>query len=379
MFPGHGVMHSRPLPPGGANCTVRLVQSAEIRAVGDLAGAAAAGTGNLVRDVHAAIARRAFTAAGPGAVPARILHDRISAAVYGSVRIALGALPRGAGAALAHADGPALADSARGRLALAALNGAIGDALERDGSALALRMTLRYRGADVDPDAPAVAATGRIAVFLHGLGETDASWRLRGHLTYGERLQRDLGHTPLELRYNSGRCISDNGRDLAVLLDRLAAAWPAPMEEIVLVGHSMGGLVARSACHHGGDWTDVLRYVVCLGAPHRGAPLAKGAHLLGWTLQQAPETAPFGRVVDGRSAGIKDLRHGLDVPSLPHATSCFVAATLSGREGDPLGDLLVRFPSAAGAGGDGRHLGGLTHFHLLNHPAVYEQLRDWLA
>ena len=27
----------------------------------------------------------------------------------------------------------------------------------------------------------------------------------------------------------------------------------------------------------------------------------------------------------------------------------------------------------------GMHLGGATHFALLNHPAVYEKLRVWLA
>jgi pimeloyl-ACP methyl ester carboxylesterase len=358
------------------------VRSAEIRAVGELAGAAAAGTGTLVRDVHAAIARRAFAAAGTGAIPARALHDGISATVYGSVRVALGVLPRGAGAVLARADGAALTESPRASLALAALNGAIGDALERDRSALALSMTLRHRGVEVDPDAPTVDATARVAVFVHGLGETDAAWRLRANRDnpwYGERLRRDLGYTPLAVRYNTGRSISDNGRDLARLLERLFAGWTVPVTEIVLVGHSMGGLVARSACHHGGEWTDLLRYVVCLGSPHRGAPLAKGAHLLGWALQHAPETRPFARIVDGRSQGIKDLRHGVNVPLLPNARLYFVAATLSGRRGDPLGDLLVRYPSASGAGSDGRHLGGLTHFHLLNDPAVYEQLRDWLA
>jgi hypothetical protein len=68
-----------------------------------------------------------------------------------------------------------------------------------------------------------------------------------------------------------------------------------------------------------------------------------------------------------------------------------VAATLSTRPGAPLGvilgDLLVRVPSASGAGRrrrldfaieDGRHLGGLTHFDLLNHPAVYDQIRAWI-
>ncbi len=52
-----------------------------------------------------------------------------------------------------------------------------------------------------------------------------------------------------------------------------------------------------------------------------------------------------------------------------------------------LGDLLVRVPSASGEGRrrkvgfaieDGHQLGGLTHFDLLNHPAVYDQIRAWV-
>src|SRR5262249_61274952 len=109
------------------------------------------------------------------------VHDGVSAAVYGGLRVTLRAVPRGAGTVLAQRaapDAPALADSPRGALALAALNGAIGDALHLEGSELALAMTLRRRGATVDPDAPALDGT-RLAVFVHGLGETDAAWRLR--------------------------------------------------------------------------------------------------------------------------------------------------------------------------------------------------------
>jgi pimeloyl-ACP methyl ester carboxylesterase len=390
------------------------MRSAEIRAAGDLAGRALAGTGTLVRDVHAAIARRAFAAVGPSGEPARAVHDGVSAAVYGGVRAALGALPRGAGGALAlraPADAPSLAASPRGALALAALNGAIGDALASEGSALALTMTLRHRGADVDPDAPAIAGP-RLAIFVHGLGETDAAWRLRAapeRPGYGACLERDFGYIPLGLRYNTGRRISDNGRDLARLLERLVVA--TPIDEIVLVGHSMGGLVARSACHYGAAeghaWAAAVRHVFCLGSPHLGAPLEKGANALGWALARLPETRAVARIVNGRSVGIKDLRYGAcleedwcdcdadelltdrchDVPFLPHATFYFVAATLDGVSGELLGDLLVRYPSAAGAGRkrhvpfaleDGHHVRGLTHFELLNHPAVYEQMRAWL-
>jgi pimeloyl-ACP methyl ester carboxylesterase len=389
------------------------MRGAEAKAVGELAGQALSGTAMLVRDIHAAIARRAFAAVGPGAEPARIVHDGVSEAVYGGVCAALGAVPRGAGsvlAARAAADVPSIADSPRGAVALALVNACTGDLLAAAKSPLALEMTLRRRGADLDV-AALRAATGRVAILLHGLGETDAAWRLGAtpeRPGYGALLPRDLGYTTLELRYNTGRHISDNGRGLALLLDHLRS-----IDELVLIGHSMGGLVARSACHYGVeagyDWTRVVRHVICLGSPHLGAPFERGANALGWALARAPETRPFARVINGRSAGIKDLRYGAcieedwcdcdpdelltdrchDVPFLPGARFCFIAATLEPRPvGAVVGDLLVRVESASGRGrarriafgaGDGRHLRGLTHFHLLNHPAVYEQIRAWLA
>ena len=402
------------------------MRSTEARAIGELAGRTLAGAGTLVRDVHMAVSGRAFTAVGPGGAPARVVHDGVAEALYGGVRTALAALPRGAGAAIARSaldDAPALAQSARGSLALAALNAYFGDALVAGDSPLALAMTLRHRGADlpVVPEALADAlpdADARVAIFVHGLGETDASWRLRADTQgpgYAACLRRDLGHTPIELRYNTGLHISDNGRALAALLEQLHDAWPVAIEEIVIVGHSMGGLVARSACHYGSRedhaWTKGVRHVFCLGSPHLGAPLEKGVNALGWALRRVPETRPLANLLGVRSAGIKDLRYGScveedwcdcdpdelltdrchDVPFLPGARFYFVAATLSRRPGDALGailgDLLVRVPSAAGEGRrrkvgfaieDGHHVGGVTHFDLLNHPAVYDQIRAWI-
>jgi pimeloyl-ACP methyl ester carboxylesterase len=218
----------------------------------------------------------------------------------------------------------------------------------------------------------------------------------------------------VHLRYNTGLRISQNGRRLAGLLDELIDAWPCGVEELVLVGHSMGGLVARSACHYAEQdrrrWTDAVRHVFCLGTPHLGADLERGANALGWALQRLPETRALGKFVNARSVGIKDLRYGScidedwrdcdpdeylrdrcqEVPFLPRAHYYFIAATLNeGPVGNLLGDLLVRIPSAAGRGnGKGRRipfevdngieLTGLTHFDLLNHPAVYEQLRTWI-
>jgi pimeloyl-ACP methyl ester carboxylesterase len=189
-----------------------------------------------------------------------------------------------------------------------------------------------------------------------------------------------------------------------------------PVSEIALIGHSMGGLVARSGAHQASGfrmrWPKSVRHVVSLGTPHMGAPLEQFVHYASAALSAMPETRPFGRFLRRRSAGIRDLRQGSlvdedwrdrdpdalraaackEVPLLDGATHCFVTATLTRSDRHPvgrlLGDCLVLTPSASGRGRnrriafrpeDGVHVGGAHHFALLNHPAVYAKLREWLA
>jgi pimeloyl-ACP methyl ester carboxylesterase len=408
------------------------MQRVELHAVGELAGQAVGGMGGIAADMHEAIASRVFSAIGPRGAPVRVIHDGVAGGMHRAVRASLSALPRGGAALAALAappDAPPISATPSGSMALAALNGAVGDVLSAGGSPLALGMTVRQRGEDVSLSADGLAAafpdaTRRLAIFVHGLVETEHAWRrppLSGRRrpaqpSYGSRLRQDLGYTPVYVRYNTGLHISDNGRSLADLVAALHASWPDDVEEIVLVGHSMGGLVARSASHLAHTdhhaWVGALRHVVCLGTPHLGAPLEKAANVAGWTLNRLPETRAFAKLVNGRSVGIKDLRFGScaeedwcdcdadellkdrcnDVPFVDTATYYFVGATLSREHSHPLGhvvgDLLVRLPSASGRGrrrtipfeaDKGRHLGGLTHFDLLNHPTVYEQLHAWLA
>jgi pimeloyl-ACP methyl ester carboxylesterase len=404
------------------------MRRAEIRETGRLAADAIGSVGTLAGGLQEAVTERVFGALGPMGTPVRVIHDGISGAVHSAVRAGVRALPRGGAELLAlqaAPDAPGLGSSVRGGLALAAVNGFAGDALAAVRSPLALEMAFRIGGEDVPPSAVAGTldeVTSRIAVFVHGLAETEDSWRLppigRGsgvRRTYGERLHDELGYTPLTIRYNTGRHVSDNGRSLAELLDSVVDAWPVHVDEIVLVGHSMGGLVARSACHYGeaagSDWVGPVRHVFTLGTPHLGADLEKGVSVLGWALAKLPETRPLARIVNQRSVGIKDLRYGSlaeadwdghdpdeylrdrcqEVPFLPDAAYYFIGATLApGPVGRVLGDLLVRLPSASGRGrqgsrsipfevDNGRHLEGLTHFDLLNHPAVYDHIRTWLT
>ena len=375
---------------------------------------------------HRAIADRAFNATGAGALPARIAHDAIANAAYGALGRTFGLLGRGADAALRSAapEGRMISHTPRGSAVVAGITGLIGDRLESERNDLHQPLAVRAGGGPVpaEPEALAAAfpaATGRLVVFLHGLMETEFSWRLgagaHGH-TYGSRLARDLGCTPVYVRYNSGRHISHNGRDLADTLDALVAAWPVEVTEVALVGHSMGGLVARSACHQAAEdgvaWVRAVRHVVSLGSPHMGAPLEQAVHVASAALHALPATRPVAGFLRRRSAGIRDLRQGSlvdedwrdrdpdalraaacrEIPLLDGATHCFVAATITRTPRHPLGrligDLLVLHPSASGRGRTrripfrdehGMHIGPATHFALLNHPRVYERLRDWLA
>jgi pimeloyl-ACP methyl ester carboxylesterase len=380
-----------------------------------------------VGDVHRAVAERAFGATGPGGLPARTLHDAISGGVYaglgGATRLAGIAADAGLGRRAVR-DGRRLSASPGGALLVGALNGLIGDTLEREGSDLRQPMSVRAGGRPVALERRALAdahprAGGRLVVFLHGLMETEFSWRMGAGPdgeTYATRLRRDLACTPVELRFNSGRHISENGLSLADLLSELVAEWPAEVESLALVGHSMGGLVARSACYLGAErgdgWARLVRQVISLGTPHLGAPLAQGVHWLSAGLHALPETRPFASFLRRRSAGIRDLRQGSlvdadwrdcdpdalraaacqEVPLLEGATHCFVTATVTRSGRDPigrlLGDCLVLQPSASGRSRTrripfeeeyGAHVGGTHHLALLNHPAVYERMVGWLG
>jgi pimeloyl-ACP methyl ester carboxylesterase len=360
-----------------------------------------------VRDVHAAVGTRAFgltnaATGGLARLPAAV-HRGISTAVYTGV----GASLRATGWGLREADrrgvSARLEASRGGRRTVSAFNGLIGDRLAEQQSDLAIDLAVRAGGRDVPLDTHSLAAafpdaTPALVVFLHGLVESESAWDHRSDQfggSYGSRLAADTSWTPVYLRANTGLPIAENAVALASLLDDLVVAWPVGVRRIALVGHSMGGLILRAACSvdPDGPWNALVTDVVTLGTPHLGAPLERGVALAARTLGGLPESAPFGRILEYRSAGILDLRAGLaaDVRNLPHARYRLVGATLAGSPRHPVselvGDLLVRYASATGRprrgpemfpGADTLHVRG-DHFDLLNHPTVYAALRTWLA
>lgn len=317
--------------------------------------------------------------------------------------------------------------------AIGLANGTIGDQLFAKRNGLDMGLVLRVRDYYVDPDDTAAftasvrealtrdprPAGARVAIFAHGLATTEWSWVLEAQAyhgdpaaTFGSLLERDLGITPIYVRYNTGRHISSSGRALSAALEQLMNAYPVPIEELVLIGHSMGGLVIRSACHYGAQdklsWVDRVQRVFCLGSPHQGAPLEKFGHILTSALASVdlPGTIIPAKLLDRRSAGIKDLRHGSlveqhwlnrdpdalvdegrrEVPLLPNVTYYFVATTMTQDTEHPLGqligDLLVRVPSGSGPKLsestfpiEREKFGGILHHELQNHPQVYEVVR----
>lgn len=289
-------------------------------------------------------------------------------------------------------------------------NGVYGDYLLRTGNPLAIDMSLWHRGQPVDLyDPPStlehrgtVAPVKKLLVLVHGLCMNDRQWSRDGH-DHGAALADELGYLPLYLRYNSGLPIASNGRSLAAMLETLINNCASSVEELVIMGHSMGGLVARSACHHGGveghRWPVYLRKLVFLGTPHHGAPLERGGHGLDRVMGLSPYLAPFTHLSRARSAGITDLRHGTvsageDFVPLPSNVHCYAAAAVRAEKrsmlGDRLiGDGLVPLDSALGKHRDtartlsipkhrqwiGYRMG---HRELLSSPDVYRQVSAWL-
>ncbi|MFA9215849.1 MAG: esterase/lipase family protein [Sphingomonadaceae bacterium] len=296
---------------------------------------------------------------------------------------------------------------------LAALNGVLGDYLAASANPLAITMRFRRDGQPYLPQAP---VSGRILVLVHGLCMNDLQWRRNGH-DHGAQLALERGYATVYLHYNSGQHISENGRAFAQQLETLLAQWPVPVEELVLLGHSMGGLLSRSACHYaaeaGHSWLKHLSKMVFLGSPHHGAPLERGGNWFHVITELTPYTAPFSRLGKLRSAGITDLRHGsvLDqdwqgkdrfahghpLPAalpLPPQVACYtVAATISKHEAGLAariaGDGLVPLPSALGqheqpardlhfAADHQATVYRTNHMELLSSTEVYQLLLAWL-
>lgn len=332
----------------------------------------------------------------------------VTGLVYRSIRGTTRLIGKGLDAGMAPVISmlPESASNTTRDAVVAAVNGVFGDHLEATRNPLAAAMDFRYQGRVLHPEQFVVlpATSAKVMLWVHGLCLNEGHWTRDG-LNRGEALANELGYTPLYLRYNTGRTVPSNGRELAALLERLRENWPHPLDELVIAGHSMGGLVARSAIHYGRRdshrWLKHLRRLIFIGTPHHGAPLERGGNWIDYAMDLSPYTAPFTRLGKKRSAGIVDLRHGSvadetqDFVPLPADIKCYaMAATLAKKpsriHARLIGDGLVPVDSALGRSRDPARMLRIPedrqwlayetgHLGLLGHPDVYAQMRDWLA
>ncbi len=405
------------------------MKSAEARDVALATGRTARHVTHLVRGVHEGISGAVGSVLGavlgPPVTPILMVQKGITSGAYAATAFGLDAGARVAGTVSEwrlRAGDDARASLHDGRTApkaLAVALGLWGDTYQWRLPTLAPDLHVRRAGRRVEPTAAGVRAaydvvTPQAVVFLHGLFETEAAWRLGAETRppYADRLLPDAGFTPVMVRYNTGLRISDNGRALAGLLGELVDAWPVPVERIVLIGHSMGGLVLHSALHVAdlpgaqADWRALVTDTITLGTPHHGSPIARGVH----RLATRKHGRWLGGFLDERSAGVRDLAHGNLVeedwhghdpadgrdrrthppaaPGVRHHAVVAVAAVAPEVLSDWLGDLVVSAHSASHGETDTVQtryredviavVRGVTHLGLLNNDEVYRHIRRWL-
>ncbi len=398
----------------------RVFGSGDLVGIGRLATEAVAGLTDVVESVHGHIA---FKPLGRSPTLPQVSTSGITGLVYNSIR-GINGLVNQSFIRLEPLISPAVETefSPKREIMLAALNGVVGDYLARTSNPLAISMSIRRDGHPLEIKRDVLRATipkttGKILLLVHGLCLSDLQWKRKLH-DHGEALALELGYTPLYLSYNTGLHVSENGRLLAGLLEMLIEQWPVPVEELAIISHSMGGLVARSA-HYYGDaaghhWPAYLRRIIFLGTPHHGATLERLGNWVNTVLEVSPYAAPIARVGKIRSAGITDLRHGnvleddwkgrdrftsnkdlRTILSLPTGVYCCAIAASKGQAAadfglDLLGDGFVSVNSALGRhqnperclefGDSHQWTGyGMSHWDLLSHPAVYEQIRRWIV
>ncbi|MBF0468666.1 MAG: hypothetical protein HQK61_07250 [Desulfamplus sp.] len=398
------------------------IKVSDIRGMGRLAVEATNGITDIVEDMHYTVS----TIAGLLGKSDQNRTKGITGLVYRNIRAVSGLVGDGMDAALGHLESLIGTDRGKkpdpGREAvLAALNGVLGDHLAASENPLAINMQLRRNGKPVAVDQDSFSVemikySGKIALMMHGLCMNDLEWNRHGH-DHGEALARDLGYLPVYLNYNTGLHVSENGRLFSQLMETFTRQLPQPIE-IAIIAHSMGGLVCRSGIHYGKlaghTWINHLRKIVFLGTPHHGAPLAKGGNWIDILLEINPYSAPFARLGKIRSSGLTDLRCGnlidedwdgqerfcvsgdnrTPVP-LPDGVQCYTIGTTIGDEdacrlGESIvGDGLVTLNSALGYHDNpdmnlcfpvkhqwvGRKI---NHMDLLNHPEVYQTIKQWL-
>ena len=391
----------------------------DLQGIARLITAATIGITDLVEAMHKRVVHPPFLPA----TPVQHLITKIAGATYENIRWSARFIGGGIDKALGQLTsvlGEMEATDEKEALR-SVLNGVIGDYLEQHENPLKITMQFRHLGKTISLDAKNLnktypAINGKILLMVHGSCMNDIQWTRQAH-NHGTALAKELHKTPIYLHYNSGRHISTNGQALNELLAKLVQHWPVPVEELVIIAHSMGGLVSRSAIHYGQQqqqaWTKHLKKIIFLGTPHHGAPLEQAGNFLDVALEAIPYAKPFARLGKIRSAGVTDLRYGNLVDedwqnndrfkmqgdqrkniALPEKVACYSLAGIKGKAATSktaqlLGDNMVGLKSALGQHKNPAKnlqfkeentciIYERTHSELLNKPKVYPQIKAWV-
>jgi pimeloyl-ACP methyl ester carboxylesterase len=204
------------------------------------------------------------------------------------------------------------------------INGLQGDSLSDNGHPAVVKMSFRHNSRDIEPEKiPEILnmgiESGQWIILVHGLMNDETIWKSGPKdliVRMGTFFEDQKRANVIYLRYNTGRHISQNGRDLSSLIEELIEIHGNKIKDLVLTGHSMGGLVIRSACYYAGilkhSWVQKLKTVFLIGVPNEGSYLAKIAYMTQYFLRKIDpsQNQSIAKFFDLRSNGIKDLSFG---------------------------------------------------------------------
>jgi len=377
----------------------------ELRALANLLGDATTHLTDLVEDVNKTIVHQPFLPK----TPVQSIISGIMGFTFDNIRRVSKLVHKGIDKVFDQFNQEARLNISVGKKSsiLSALNGVVGDYLALRHNALALPMHFKKT---------AEPPSDKLLILVHGLCMNDEQWLWQGH-NHGAALAEQFGMSPVYVHYNTGLHISSNGQQFDQEMQKIIENWAVPINEIVIIGHSMGGLVVRSGLHYAqkraADWQNLVRKICFLGTPHHGAPVERLGSYVDFVLQSLPFVQPFARLGKIRSAGIEDLRFGnitdedwlhfdsrqklkdtRQIVKLPPNIAYFAAAAVLGASDCEwkvriLGDSLVQIESALGqhrekeknlafAPQNTRVFYNTNHFELLGSKEVYAQLLEWL-
>jgi pimeloyl-ACP methyl ester carboxylesterase len=296
-----------------------------------------------------------------------------------------------------------------GRLLPLLLAGAVSLVLTAVASARGDGLVIHSGGAELRSATPREA--GKVpVVFVHGMLGSPGNWsllidRLSTDPWLRERFQF------LTLGYDSLQPIPDSGREL---LDALAEARrrsdpggrDGSFDRVVLVGHSLGGLVAEDAAARshgyqprgaigpptGGPTGPRVGRLVFLATPHRGAPVDDGAvRAVGIRLARALSPSIAARQARGDASALisptsvdhlawdhpilRDLERGRAAAGIPYHS---IIAALGVPTAEGATDGLVPVASARLVGARSEVV-VRTHHICFQHPEVIREVRRVLG